>query len=38
MKEEIHELPVEIAGERLDKYIATKLPSVSRSFIQKLID
>ncbi|HAS04237.1 MAG TPA: RluA family pseudouridine synthase [Dehalococcoidia bacterium] len=38
MQEEIHELPVEVAGERLDKYIATRLPSVSRSFIQKLID
>ena len=38
MEEDIHELLVEGAGERLDKYIATKLPSVSRSFIQKLID
>jgi 23S rRNA pseudouridine1911/1915/1917 synthase len=38
MVEEIHELMVERAGERLDKYIASKLPSVSRSFIQKLID
>lgn len=26
------------AGERLDKYIAYKLPAISRSFIQKLID
>jgi 23S rRNA pseudouridine1911/1915/1917 synthase len=38
MVEEIHELMVEAAGERLDKYIASKLPSVSRSYIQKLID
>ncbi|MDD4923590.1 MAG: RluA family pseudouridine synthase [Dehalococcoidales bacterium] len=38
MAEEIHELLVEGAGERLDKYIALKLPPVSRSFIQKLID
>ena len=38
MEEDIHELLVEGAGERLDKYIASKLPSVSRSFIQKLID
>ena len=38
MVEEIHELMVEGAGERLDKYIASKLSSVSRSFIQKLID
>jgi 23S rRNA pseudouridine1911/1915/1917 synthase len=38
MEEEIHELLVEGTGERLDKYIASKLPSVSRSFIQKLIN
>jgi len=29
---------VEGTGERLDKYIASKLPAVSRSYIQKLID
>ncbi len=38
MVEEIHELVVGESGERLDKYIALKIPSVSRSFIQKLID
>jgi len=38
MVEEIHELMVEGTGERLDKYIASKLPAVSRSYIQKLID
>jgi 23S rRNA pseudouridine1911/1915/1917 synthase len=38
MEEDIHELLVEGAGGRLDKYIALKLPSVSRSYIQKLID
>ncbi len=38
MEEEIRELLVDGAGERLDKYIASKLPSYSRSFIQKLID
>jgi 23S rRNA pseudouridine1911/1915/1917 synthase len=38
MEEDIHELLVGGAGERLDKYIALKLPSYSRSFIQKLID
>ncbi len=38
MVKEIHELLVEVAGERLDKYLALKLPAVSRSYIQKLID
>ena len=38
MLEEIHELIADSEGERLDKYIAFKLPSFSRSYIQKLID
>jgi 23S rRNA pseudouridine1911/1915/1917 synthase len=38
MVNEIHQLLVEGAGERLDKYLALKLPAVSRSYIQKLID
>jgi 23S rRNA pseudouridine1911/1915/1917 synthase len=38
MLEEVHELVAESGGERLDKYIALKLPLLSRSYIQKLID
>ncbi len=38
MSEDTYELVVEGEGGRLDKYIAAKLPLISRSYVQKLID
>jgi 23S rRNA pseudouridine1911/1915/1917 synthase len=38
MPEDIHELTVDGAGERRDKFIASRLPEISRSYIRKLID
>ena len=38
MKEENYKLIADGEGQRLDKYIASKLPEFSRSYIQKLID
>ncbi|MFA5629517.1 MAG: RluA family pseudouridine synthase [Dehalococcoidales bacterium] len=37
MEEQIYELSANEDGERLDKYIASELADISRSFIQKLI-